>query len=334
MRDDDSAGKLEPLSRDLAPELRELAEFLRRHFNTLKISVRAYAHRINRDPGAVSRYLSGDRIPPQDFADALLADAGPQRSPEEVEREKAQVLDLRLKALRLRNARAAKSEQITQELAAAEEEISLLRAREREITKSLVTAAADYKALYDKYEELQNSIQGTRRSIAGSPTLERAADERDQAHERIIRLEEELAIERERRIAAEKRRDALQAKLDTSDAELARAGGSDFAVSTYASDRQFFVVLRGRATRWGGAVSLVAAPLVIFGAPIYLGLIYHILTPSQEPLKVLTICGLLIPIWFSLAMLKVERPEDGRNLRNVAWLITITTAFFFISALI
>lgn len=334
MHDDDSAAKLEPLRRDLAPELRELAEFLRRHFYTLKVSVRAYAHRINRDPGAVSRYLSGDRIPPQDFADALLADAGPQRSPEEVEREQAQVLDLRLKALRVRNARAAKSEQITQELAAAEEEISLLRAKERAIAKELVRAEADYKSLYEKYQEMQNKIRSDRPQITGSSTLERLADERDRAREEIVRLEVELANEKERRMAAEERRDTLQAKLDMNDAELVRAGGSDFAVGTYDSERQLLVVLRGRTTRWGGAASLVVVPIVIFGSPIYLGLVYHNLTLSQGPLKVMTICGLLIPVWFALAMLKVERPEDVRKLRQAASLIVLTAMLFFIAALI
>jgi hypothetical protein len=334
MRDDASARKLEPLSRDLAPELRELAEFLRGHFYKVNTSVRAYAHRINRDPGVVSRYLSGDRIPPQDFADSLLADAGPQRSSEEVEREQALVLDLRLKALRVRNVRAAKSEQITQELAAAEQEISLLRAKERTIVKALVKAEADYKSLYDKYQEMENRIKNGPPQITGSSTLQRLEDERDRAREEVMLLVDELAKEKEKRIAAEKRRDALQARLDMNESALVRAGGSDFAVGTYDSERQLLVILRGRATRWGGVVGLVAVPIVILGIPIYLGLVYHTLTQGQLSLKVMTICGLLIPAWFALAILKVERPEDVRKLRQVVSLIAVTALLFFVASLI
>jgi hypothetical protein len=334
MRDGSSAGKLDPLPRDLAPELRELAEFLRRHFSVLKISVRAFAHRHNWDPGAVSRFLSGDRIPPQSFADALLADAGPQRSPDEVEREQAEVLDLRLKALRVRNVRAARSEQITQELAAAEQELNLYKAKERALAKAVLRAEADYASLLEKYQEMRKRIQDGPLQITGSSALELLEDERDRAHNEIVRLEGELAQEREKRIAAEKRRDALQAKLDKTDAELVRAGGSAFAVGTYDSDRQLLVVMRGHATRWGGASGLIMVPIVIFGIPLYLGLVYHILTQSQQPLKVITICGLLIPVWFALAMRKVERPEDDRKLRQAAWLVVLTIVLFFIAALI
>ena len=109
MSGDDSASNLSPLPDDLSPELRKLAEFLRGHFYMIGTSVRAYALRNNWDPGAVSRFLKGERIPPQSFVDTLLADAGPQRSPDEVEQEHKEGLDLRLKALRVRNARAAES---------------------------------------------------------------------------------------------------------------------------------------------------------------------------------------------------------------------------------
>jgi hypothetical protein len=216
----------------------------------------------------------------------------------------------------------------------AEQELNLFKARERALTKTLVKAEAKYASLLEEYQEMQKKIQSGPLQITGSSALELLEDERDRAHEEIVRLEGELAKEKEKRIAVEKRRDALQAKLDKTDAELVKAGGSAFAVGTYDSDRQLLVVMRGRATRWGGAASLVAVPLVIFGTPLYLGLVYHTLTPSQEPLKVITICVLLIPMWFALAMRKVERPEDGRKLRQTAWLIVLTTVLFFIAALI
>lgn len=334
MPGDDSAGKLSPLPDNLPPELRKLAEFLRGHFYMTRTSVRAYALRNNWDPGAVSRFLRGERIPPQSFVDTLLADAGPQRSPDEVEQEHRQGLDLRLKALRVRNARAARSEQIAQDLASAEQEISLLRAKETVLAKALLEANAKHKSLYEKYQLMQEEINKGPQRIALPPALGQLADERDLAAEEIIRLKGELERERAARIAAEQRRDMLQAELEKTDAELVRAGGAALAIGSYSSQRQLQVIMRGRKTRWGGIVGLIAVPVVIFGTPLYLGLIYHTLTSGQGALKVMTACGLFIPVWFSLAIMKVEQPEADGKAKKIFWLMALTIAIFFIAALV
>jgi hypothetical protein len=331
---EDSSGNLAPLPDDLAPELRDLAIFLRKRFDLLRTSVRAYAHRNNWDPGAVSRFLSGDRIPPQDFADTLLADAGPQRSPEEVEAERAHVFDLRIKALQVRNARAARSEEITRELANAEREISLLRTTERALASTLSKTEAEYKSLHAQYQEMQKRLRDAPPQITSGPELKQLAHDRDRTQEEIDRLKGELALEKAARIAAEERRDALQAELDKAEVELVRAGGSAFAVGTYDLQHQLLVALRSRRTRWGGLIGLVAVPAVTYGAPIYLGLVYHTLTSSQGFLKVITACGLSIPLWIALAVRRVERTEADRRIRQVAWLFAITAATFFTAALI
>jgi hypothetical protein len=334
MPGDDSAGNLSPLADDLPPELRKLAEFLRGHFYMIRTSVRAYALRNNWDPGAVSRFLKGERIPPQPFVDTLLADAGPQRSPDEVEQEQAQGLDLRLKALQVRNTRAARSEQIAQDLANAEQEINLLKAKERALAKALLEADTKHQSLYEKYQLMQEEIQNGPQRRAIPPALGQLADERDRAGKEIIRLKAELELERATRIAAEQRRDMLQAELDRTDAELVRAGGAALAINSYNSQRQLLVVMRGRKTRWGGVISLIAVPVVIFGAPLYLGLIYHTLTSGQDVLKVMTAFSLFVPVWFALAIMKVEQPEGDGNAKRIFWLIVLTAAIFFIAALV
>jgi hypothetical protein len=334
MSGDDSAGNLSPLPDDLSPELRKLAEFLRGHFYMIGTSVRAYALRNNWDPGAVSRFLKGERIPQQSFVDTLLADAGPQRSPDEVEQEHKQGFDLRLKALRVRNARAARAEQIAQDLADAEQEINLFKAKERVLAKALLEADAKHKSLYEKYLLMQEEIQNAPGRRAIPPALSQLAGERDQAGEEIIRLKRELELERAARIAAEQRRDMLQAELDRTDAELVRAGGAALVINSYNSQRQLLVVMRGRRTRWGGAVSFLAVPLVIFGAPLYLGLIYHTLSSAQGALKVMTAFGLFVPLWFALAIMKVEQPEANGKAKNILWLMGLTAAIFFIAALV
>jgi len=160
------------------------------------------------------------------------------------------------------------------------------------------------------------------------------ADERDRAGKEIIRLKAELELERATRIAAEQRRDMLQAELDRTDAELVRAGGAALAINSYNSQRQLLVVMRGRKTRWGGVISLIAVPVVIFGAPLYLGLIYHTLTSGQDVLKVMTAFSLFVPVWFALAIMKVEQPEGDGNAKRIFWLIVLTAAIFFIAALV
>ena len=297
-------------------------------------SVRAYALRNNWDPGAVSRFLKGERIPPQSFIDALLADAGPQRSPEEVEQEQAQGRDLRLKALLVRNAREAQSEQIAQDLAKAEHEINLLQAREVLLTEALVKANAKHKSLYERYQLMQAEIQHGSQRKAIPPALGQLAAERDHAGKEIVRLKEQLERERAARVAAEQRRDMLQAELDKTNAELVKAGGAALAIDSYNSQRQLLVVMRGRKTRWGGGISLIAVPAVIYGSPLYLGLIYHTLTPGQSVLKVMTACGLFVPLWFALAIMKVEQPQADGKAKRVFLLMVFTAAIFFIAALV
>lgn len=65
---------LRPLAADLPPQCHALAEALRGLFTGLGISVRRYAARRRRDPGALSRYLNGTRIPPWEVVMDLFTD--------------------------------------------------------------------------------------------------------------------------------------------------------------------------------------------------------------------------------------------------------------------
>ena len=55
----------------VGPEIREFAETLRMLFGALGMSLNRLAAVLHSDPGTVSRYLSGRRIPPPDFIDSL-----------------------------------------------------------------------------------------------------------------------------------------------------------------------------------------------------------------------------------------------------------------------
>ncbi|MFB6889817.1 response regulator [Kitasatospora sp. NPDC056327] len=75
------AGSLNALSPDLNAECRAFAESLRSLFAGLRpaVSMRRYGARRHLSPGALSRYLSGQRIPPWQFVQDLLTDVGADR---------------------------------------------------------------------------------------------------------------------------------------------------------------------------------------------------------------------------------------------------------------
>ena len=62
---------LSPIPDGVAPEIRDFAESLRVLFGALGMSLNRLAALLHSDPGTVSRYLSGKRIPPPDFVAGL-----------------------------------------------------------------------------------------------------------------------------------------------------------------------------------------------------------------------------------------------------------------------
>ncbi|MER7918663.1 MULTISPECIES: response regulator [unclassified Streptomyces] len=72
-------GELRPLGDDLNDASRALAEALRELFESLHVSVRRYAARRELDPGTVSRYLNGTRLPPWGVISDLFTDVAEHR---------------------------------------------------------------------------------------------------------------------------------------------------------------------------------------------------------------------------------------------------------------
>ncbi|MFE6066704.1 response regulator [Streptomyces sp. NPDC056525] len=72
-------GEVRPLGEDLSDASRALAETLRELFEGLQVSVRRYAARRGLDPGTVSRYLNGTRLPPWQVISDLFTDVAEHR---------------------------------------------------------------------------------------------------------------------------------------------------------------------------------------------------------------------------------------------------------------
>src|SRR5579872_906302 len=71
----DGMAELRPLEEDLPGPTRALAEALRTLFEQLGVSLTRYAVSASWDKSVVSRYLSGERIPPWNFIRDLLVQA-------------------------------------------------------------------------------------------------------------------------------------------------------------------------------------------------------------------------------------------------------------------
>lgn len=228
----DPQAALQPLGADIPSECAELANALREVFSGLGLSVRRYAARTHRNPGAVSRYLNGTRVPPWDFVTELLAEitkkmAAPLR-PEVIQHVKTahrhalqisnkklhevQVLQDRLEDADLLVQQAAVRERVLMEgLQAREDRIARLEYRHaallanwgaensekgtREVEQSSDSDIRELANLKKEVEELKSQLEEAKEASA-------------QAEAKCATLEERLAEAEERAQAGQEARDA------------------------------------------------------------------------------------------------------------------------------
>jgi transcriptional regulator with XRE-family HTH domain len=221
-----STGASSEIERGEAPELAALGIMLRSLFNTLGISQRQYAHRVHLDASAVSRYLSGRRVPPRHFVDRLISEVEVERggsvTPEAMEKVEATWLTA-LKACnpdeyRLENLRAdlARSRRGTERANRTVEALQLLleqkesqvRAASRELARlesdwaadRADAARAEIEAQRERHtvaasrDLLLREIETLRNDLREAERLLREADEHSrELRDRVLRLEAELA---------------------------------------------------------------------------------------------------------------------------------------------
>ncbi|MFE2106132.1 response regulator [Kitasatospora sp. NPDC059463] len=212
-------GSLNALSPDLNAECRAFAEALRSLFAGLRpaVSMRRYGARRHLSPGALSRYLSGQRIPPWQFVQDLLTDVGADRgsvaTPETIELLRSlhtaaqqtnasvshalQQLQFQLaEADRLSRRSAAHSDVLGEALLDKNHRIADLELRLNQLESDWARerARADEITLY----------AGDRDGLL----LERQALEKE-----VARLEDELAAALRRQLSAEARCELLERQL-------------------------------------------------------------------------------------------------------------------------
>ncbi|MGA5215512.1 hypothetical protein ACPCAE_05455 [Streptomyces cinereoruber] len=184
-------------------------------FTRLGITQSQYAYRVHLDKSAVSRYLSGRRLAPQEFVDRLVREVeehvGAPLRPEAREAIRSR----RLEALRACNPAEYELETLRGELARSrrdaervnrniealhvllEHKESEVRAVADDLTRLRLDWGAERTALARSQEELRSEIARLREDLADAERLRLEAERRgEELRGTVLRLEEELARRR------------------------------------------------------------------------------------------------------------------------------------------
>ncbi|MBV6700630.1 hypothetical protein KV557_26620 [Kitasatospora aureofaciens] len=182
-----------PESTQPEPEVAAFTAFIKQLFDALGTSLTRYAARVNRDKGSVSRYFNGLRIAPKDFVDELIRQVADLTGNPVTDEVRAQAHQLRLEALRVRNASQHELEQLRESLGAAERELHLASVRERALLRALEAAEDHTHQAEQRYRQLE-SDWAIARYASGSTTLDIYArpDGADELRDEILSLKAEV----------------------------------------------------------------------------------------------------------------------------------------------
>ncbi|MER5414340.1 hypothetical protein [Streptomyces virginiae] len=204
------------------PEVAMLGNMLLSLFNTLGVSQSAYAYRVHLDKSAVSRYLSGRRLAPQDFIDRLIGEVEAHCGSPITEEAQLAIRAQHLSALKAVNPGRYELEALREELsrsnrtirrarreidalhtlldskedeirAAKSEMAELVRDWSRERTERPLTQSSK-KQLADATHSLMEEIRELREDLLAAQRNYREAEQRNvQLKQQVRDLEEELA---------------------------------------------------------------------------------------------------------------------------------------------
>ncbi|MFI8997024.1 response regulator [Streptomyces sp. NPDC053542] len=227
-------GELKPLDPDLTRESYALADALRGIFDGLGISVRRYAARRMRDPGALSRYLNGTRVPPWEVVTDLLTDLGEQRGAP----PKPETIDL-LRTLHRRAVQANPSprhgvELLQDQLAQADRESRVSKEHRDVLGEALLDRRhriADLEVRLHQLEAEWVAERARAEALAqAAPDLAELIRDRDRLQEEVKRLAGEAREAELRRARAEERCALLERQLLSLEGNAAEEGEVEVGV--------------------------------------------------------------------------------------------------------
>jgi transcriptional regulator with XRE-family HTH domain len=212
---------LSPIPDDVPAEIRVFAETLRVLFGALGMSLNRLAALLHSDPGTVSRYLSGKRIPPPGFIDGLCKAVYDAKGSLVTEQVHELVHEQFLVALRAHNPARFEVQRLS----------DLLQVAAQEKQQYEITVAALEEAIAsrnDKIYELELEGRQLRSAWARTEGLfeeekkhrERLQQAMDSLYTEVSTLKARLVSVQRRAAAAEERCWELEAQLDSAGARL------------------------------------------------------------------------------------------------------------------
>jgi transcriptional regulator with XRE-family HTH domain len=212
---------LSPIPEDAPAEIQVFAETLRVLFGALGMSLNRLAALLHSDPGTVSRYLSGKRIPPPGFIDGLCKAVYDAKGSLVTEPVRELVHEQFLVALRVHNPARYEVQRLTDMLQVAAQE-----KQQYEITVTALEEAIASRN--DKIYELELEGRQLRSVWARTEELleeekkhrERLQQTMDTLHMEVSGLKARLVSAQRRAAAAEKRCRELESRLDSAGALL------------------------------------------------------------------------------------------------------------------
>ncbi|MFB9721727.1 hypothetical protein [Planobispora longispora] len=308
--------ELEPLPGDLLPEVRELAEFLRERFAEIKRPLKPYAHGRGWGPDTVSRYLNGKSVPTWDFLRPFLHDAALRRgrpmSADQMERAR----ELQKEALRVSNELGYELEELRSRLDEAKVE-------KEEAERRLRHALARHQQQIDAV----NRVEVKRRALESRwRQRELTASSGEEAKQ--YTRDHELLLQRQQALEAEVER--LEAERETAELEKEKADRKCLALEAALSKYKAVEVEIGDLGSQEKTVVPTAVPAAVYIFPIYLGFIYRLFSGSSLFLKICTLAGLMIPVWVSYGIKRLERSRLAPAVR-LAYAAATTLIIFIVS---
>jgi transcriptional regulator with XRE-family HTH domain len=216
-----SSQPLNPIPGDVPPEIQDFAKTLRVLFSALGMSLNRLAALLHSDPGTVSRYLSGKRVPPPDFIEGLCKAVYDAKGSLITPQVQELVHEQFLVALRAHNPARYEVQRLTDLLQAAAQE-----KRQYEITVGVLEEAIASRN--DKLYELELEGRQLRSAWARAEGLleeerkhrERLQEEMDSLYTEVSHFREQLLSAQRRAAAAEERCRELESQLDSAGALL------------------------------------------------------------------------------------------------------------------
>ncbi|MET7566963.1 ATP/GTP-binding protein [Streptomyces sp. NPDC005492] len=214
--------RLARLKDGLSQEKRAFAEDLRRVFLLLGVGVRRYAARRHLDASSVTRYLSGERVPPWDFVAGVIADVREEaRAPLTAEVEQA-LRELH-RAAQQTNRRRSEVQVLQDRLEEADAESRRIKTRQRALEETLQDREGWLARAQARCQNFEVRLEEQRPAHRAELEVWRGEYRRlgnvcSDLQDEVAGLQQELARARTELIEAEERCHLLEAELEAAHA--------------------------------------------------------------------------------------------------------------------